>query len=91
MDSAELNQNSYNRSFFDRLSLQSQNGNKRRPFTVTKQNTVHSGVFKDQPKFYDWITSTDMQSQVVKMTKNILSIKIAGQYLIKFARTKMMN
>ena len=33
-----------------------------------------------------------MQSQDVKMTKNILFIKIAGQYyLIKFAWTKMMN
>ena len=54
-DNAELNQNSYNGSFtiFDTLSFQNQIKKKQMPFTVTKLNTVHTGVFTYQPNTYD--------------------------------------
>ena len=54
-DSAELNQNSNNGSFayFDKLTFQAQIEKKQTPFTVTKLNTVHAGVFTYQPNNYD--------------------------------------
>ena len=59
-DSAKLNQNSYNgfSTHFERMSFQVQTEMKQPPFTVTKKNTVHTGVFTRQPKNYDWINST---------------------------------
>ena len=54
MDSAELNKYSCNGSFtyFDRLSFQVQIEKKQTPFSVTKLNTVHTGVFTHQPNKY---------------------------------------
>ena len=59
-NSAELNYYSYNGSvtFFDTLSFQVQNGRKHTPFTLTKLNTVHTGVLPYQSKNYEWIAST---------------------------------
>ena len=58
-DSAELNQFSYNGSFiyFDRLSFQVEIEEEQTPFTVTKMNTVQTGVLTYQLNIYDWITS----------------------------------
>ena len=60
MDTAESNQYSYNGSFtfFDRLSFWVQIEKKQTPSTVFKLNTVHTGVFTYQPKFYDCNTSS---------------------------------
>ena len=57
MDSAELNQHSYNGSsaFFERRSFQFQNENNETSVTVSKLNTVHIAVVTYQPIIYDWI------------------------------------
>ena len=59
-DNAELNQYTYNGSFtyFDRLSFPVQIQKNQTLFTVTKLNTVHTGVFTYQPNTIDWFTST---------------------------------
>ena len=58
MDSAGLNQYSYRGSFtyFDTLGFQVEIEKKQTPFTITKLNTVHTGVFTYQPAKYEWIT-----------------------------------
>ena len=54
-DNAELNQYSQNGSFtyFDRLSFQVQINKKQTSFTVTKLNTLHTGVFTYRQKNSD--------------------------------------
>ena len=58
--SAELGQFSPKSSitYFDTLSFQVQIEKKRRLSSVTKFNTVHTGVITYQPSKIDWITST---------------------------------
>ena len=59
-DTAELNHDSYIGSFtsFDRLSFPVEIEEKLAPFTVTKLNTVHTGVLAYQPNNNYWFTST---------------------------------
>ena len=60
-DNAERNQFTQNGSFtyFDRLSFHVQNEKKHIPFSVTKLNIVHTGVFVSQPNNYHWITGPE--------------------------------
>ena len=59
-DSAKLNQFFYNASltYSDRLSFQVEIEKRQWPFTVTKKNTVYTGLFTYQPMKYEWITGT---------------------------------
>ena len=60
-DTADLNKFPSNLcfTFFDRVNFHVQNEKKQTPVTVTKLNTVHTGVFIYQPYSRDRITSTE--------------------------------
>ena len=96
-DSPELNQYSYNSSFtyFTNLpiSFQAEIERKQNPFTVTKLNTEHRGVFTYQPNNLNgYLIKMIIHILDVLIKKNILLIEIAGHRpLKKFHWIMMIN
>ena len=84
-DRDELNQHSYNSSFtyFDTLGFQVQTEKTQTPITVSKLNTVHTGVFNYQPNNYDWITSAANSKSICKDDGKYLTDKESWSNIFK--------
>ena len=84
-DSAERNQFNQKGSFtyFDRLSFHVQNEKKHFPFSVTKLNIVHTGVFSINLLFITGLLILEIHNQGVLMTKKALLIKRVGKKLLE--------